>query len=306
MIDTSGLYAGVVRHFSKIRFENPNGWLERCLATLLASVQQQKIETLPLFEFPATPRDAKEIERLFSSCVWGEPEHADYYQTAFPDALRHTTWLPFELFTLCSPSMADFWIVDAPGNSFRQAFAISKPVSEDEPFSWTHIIFHKGVLCVNSDFIYRNWKLEVSRDYESSPEVCSGFAEQPIPDYAWPLIQALISFNLPNHFVVENARPDQIAQGDKSERKGYHRQLHQRVRYLCLPTQVIHRRQHPAASVGEILARAPHCRRGHWRQLRHERYSAEKREKPQWIKACWVGSEEWQEGQVRYKVRLDL
>ena len=117
----------------------------------------------------------------------------------------------------------------------------------------------------------------------------------------------LCLFLSPEKFLVEQAGDRQSRQ---ERRGGFAKTLKQRDRLFLLSSEEIVRRQyqkHEDSDVtSEILARTPHCRRGHWRQLRHEKFSAEKREKPIWINACWVGSDEWQEGQVRYKVRLDL
>jgi hypothetical protein len=50
----------------------------------------------------------------------------------------------------------------------------------------------------------------------------------------------------------------------------------------------------------------PHERRAHLRYYRSERYSEERRDKPQRIEAIWVGPKEATVGQRHYRVRVDI
>ena len=53
------------------------------------------------------------------------------------------------------------------------------------------------------------------------------------------------------------------------------------------------------ASMAEVAALRPHGRRGHWRELRHERF---KEHRQVWVAPAWVGARDWTSEGQRYRV----
>lgn len=70
---------------------------------------------------------------------------------------------------------------------------------------------------------------------------------------------------------------------------------------LIHPGRVSDYRERTETSGGHAVPR-PHQRRGHWRQLRAERYKEKRR---LWVRPVWVGEGEWENGGQIYRVIVD-
>lgn len=76
-------------------------------------------------------------------------------------------------------------------------------------------------------------------------------------------------------------------------------------RYILLDPQRVaeYRPAEAGASAGHHAAPRPHQRRGHWRELRHERYHVEPgQQRRVWVKQAWIGASEWTHEGQRYRV----
>jgi hypothetical protein len=76
--------------------------------------------------------------------------------------------------------------------------------------------------------------------------------------------------------------------------------------YILIDPQRAHEygRTESPGGEGHHASPRPHTRRGHWRELRAERYEREADGAPRklWIKPAWVGASEWTSEGARYRV----
>lgn len=113
----------------------------------------------------------------------------------------------------------------------------------------------------------------------------------------------VVAINSPANIIVERveAVTEMLRRKDGKGRP----KVRQRVRLLVLP-----RAKAYELVSGDKTAlgaqRAAHARRRHWRMLRSPRYREEKRGTRICVRECWVGPTERVEGNVRYRVRLDI
>lgn len=113
----------------------------------------------------------------------------------------------------------------------------------------------------------------------------------------------VLAINSPANIVVKKESSESIV---SVNRKGKRRMKSRKsVRYLVLPRQEAYRLVTGDRSA-EGIKRAAHARRRHWRTLRAERFKEEKRGTRVCVRECWVGPRERVDGDVRYKVCLDL
>lgn len=116
-------------------------------------------------------------------------------------------------------------------------------------------------------------------------------------------MQELIALNNLDRFVVER-RTKKLQQAGK----GRIPRSHQRPLYTLLTPKRIFELlgvESGPTPRGTKLDRKV-WRRRHWRWYKHERYTEERRAKPQLIDATWVGPTEAEVGPHFYRVRLDL
>jgi len=114
-------------------------------------------------------------------------------------------------------------------------------------------------------------------------------------------IEWIIYLNDQSKFVLEscpierkNGKPRKIKYSDE------------RPLYTVLTPKEIRKTMNLDEPKVDGTGKRPHERRAHMRYYTHERYSEERRAKPQKIEAVWVGPREAVVGNRRYRVRLDL
>ncbi len=123
-------------------------------------------------------------------------------------------------------------------------------------------------------------------------------------------MEELIALNNIDRFVVERT-PEVRPHCSRVARALRHRlpRSHQRPLYTLLTPKQIFEKFGVSSEVQRPTGGRDDrslWRRRHWRHYRHDRYTEERRSKPQLIDAIWVGPSEAKIGKHRYKVRLDL
>lgn len=121
---------------------------------------------------------------------------------------------------------------------------------------------------------------------------------------------AVNEINSPTKWIVEET-PIHLLKKPKKPQGAEIRRSVDRPKYLILtPTEIRKKMtlQNPVVNPGSRgPLTGPQERRGHWRTYRNEKYSEERREKPQWINSYWAGPHEGPGpgGNKWYRVILD-
>ena len=119
-------------------------------------------------------------------------------------------------------------------------------------------------------------------------------------------MEEVVWFNTPNRFVLERT-PIRNGKNGKRRKQAKIRPSTDRPIYTLLtPPEIreVMELPEPTARVG--AGKTAHERRAHRRYYKAERYSEERRAKPQLIPATWVGPKESVVGNHRYRVRVDI
>jgi hypothetical protein len=123
-----------------------------------------------------------------------------------------------------------------------------------------------------------------------------------IQNFQAALLQVL-SINSPLNIVVQREETGRVlVRKPNGKRVPRDRKT---TRFIVLPRRAAYELV-TGDKTAEGVKCAAHARRRHWRTLRSERFSPERRGTRVCVRECWVGQTERTDGGIRYRVRLDL